>query len=54
MTVLLLQRIESHEAGRVFFQHLSEFQKLAYRRLVKEANIANSNKPFIPQNGVPF
>lgn len=51
MTVLLLQRIESHEAGRAFFQHLSEFQKMAYRRLIREAQV---NKPFVPQNGVPF
>lgn len=54
MTVLLLQRIENHEAGKIFFQHLSEFQKLAYQRLSREISFSVNTKPFIPQNGVPF
>jgi hypothetical protein len=36
MTVLLIQRIEHHGAGKEFFKSMSQFQKLAYKRLQSE------------------
>ncbi|CAN6668194.1 hypothetical protein TRVA0_040S00606 [Trichomonascus vanleenenianus] len=48
LTVLLIQRIEHHAAGKVFFKGMSPFQKLAYRRLQAEAA---HQKPLPPSNG---
>lgn len=46
MTVLLLQRIENHAAGKVFFKNMSQFQRLAFKRLQSELNQKEqSNSP---------
>ncbi|ANB14896.1 Afi1p [Sugiyamaella lignohabitans] len=52
MTVRLLQRIEQHTAGKLYFQSIGQFQKLAYKRLVDELN--SPANTFVPQDGVPF
>lgn len=43
----LLSRIENHAAGRYYFQSISQFQKVAYKRILAEANKRS-------QNGVSF
>lgn len=43
MTVLLIQRIENHPAGKVFFKSMSQFQKLGYRRLQSELKERNDS-----------
>jgi hypothetical protein len=47
----LLNRIENHPAGKLYFQSISHFQKVAYKRMLSEANKRAAQ---MPQNGAPF
>lgn len=48
-TCRLLQRIENHSAGRVFFQSISLIHQLAYQRILKSTNSA-TNSPVSTQS----